>query len=83
MPYQTIEDLPESVRENLPKHAQEIFKEAFNSASERYQDPAARRDPNESAEEVALKVAWSAVKERYRKDGDRWVRKEVERALDG
>ncbi len=34
MPYQKIEDLPESVKEHLPKHAQEIFRAAFNSATE-------------------------------------------------
>ena len=32
MPYDTIKGLPSSVRDNLPKHAQEIYKEAFNSA---------------------------------------------------
>jgi len=32
MPYERIIDLPESVRNNLPKHAQEIYKEAFNNA---------------------------------------------------
>ncbi len=32
MPYKDISDLPESVRDNVPKHAQEIYKEAFNSA---------------------------------------------------
>lgn len=32
MPYQRISDLPESVRDHLSKHAQEIYKEAFNSA---------------------------------------------------
>jgi cation transport regulator len=32
LPYQRIDDLPESVREHLPKHAQEIYRAAFNSA---------------------------------------------------
>lgn len=32
MPYKTISDLPKNVKHVLPKHAQEIFKEAFNSA---------------------------------------------------
>ncbi len=43
--------------DELPKHAQEIYKEAHKSALERYQDPDKRRDTNESAEEVAHKVA--------------------------
>jgi cation transport regulator len=32
MPYDNLSDLPDSVRNNLPKHAQEIYKEAYNSA---------------------------------------------------
>ena len=36
MPYDNINDLPESVKNNLPKHAQEIFKEAFNNAWDEY-----------------------------------------------
>jgi cation transport regulator len=66
MPYKTLNDLPDAVKDNLPHHAQEIFKEAFNSASEEYKE-----------EETAFKVAWSAVKNKYEKDGDgNWVEKE-------
>lgn len=32
MPYKTKSDLPESVKHVLPSHAQDIYKEAFNSA---------------------------------------------------
>ena len=32
MPYAELAALPEAVREHLPKHAQAIYKEAFNSA---------------------------------------------------
>ena len=39
MPYNSISELPDSVRDNLPKHAQEIYKEAFNSAWDHYADP--------------------------------------------
>ena len=73
MPYQTVEDLPDTVRENLPKHAQDIFKETFNSAYEEYQNPDKRRDPDEDPEVIAFKVAWAAVKEKYHKQGDQWV----------
>ncbi len=61
--------------DELPKHAQEIYKEAHKSALERYQDPDKRRDSNESAEEVAHKVAWDAVKNEYEKKDDKWVKK--------
>jgi cation transport regulator len=67
MNYKNVADLPDSVRDNLPKHAQEIYKEAFNSAWDQY----------DQSEERAHRVAWSAVKKVYRKDDDsgKWVRK--------
>lgn len=62
MPYKRLSDLPESVRDNLPKHAQEIFRAAFNSAEEQYKE-----------EERAFRVAWAAVKDKYEKgDDDKW-----------
>lgn len=75
MPYASIDDLPAPVREHLPRHAQEIYKEAFNSAWDDYAEPGERRG-DDSREEVAHKVAWSAVKKDYAKgdDGD-WHRK--------
>lgn len=77
MPYDKVSDLPESVRDNLPKHAQEIYKEAFNSAWDEYKDPDERRD-DASREETAHKVAWGAVKRSYEKDesSGRWVKKD-------
>ena len=72
MPYQTLNQLPDAVRDHLPKHAQEIYKEAFNHAWEEYADPDKRRG-DESREEVARKVAWAAVKQGYAKgEDDRW-----------
>jgi cation transport regulator len=66
MPYKSISDLPESVRDNLPKQAQEIYRAAFNNAWEEYKDPEDRRG-NASREETAHKVAWAAVKDKYEK----------------
>jgi len=74
MPYDSISDLPKSVRDNLPKHAQEIYLEAYNNAHEQYKDPDKRRG-EASLEETAAKVAWSAVKTQYEKKGDKWTRK--------
>lgn len=66
MPYKNVKDLPKSVQDNLPHHAQEIFKEAFNSALDEYHK-----------EETAFKVAWSAVKNKYHKDNDgNWTAKD-------
>lgn len=77
MPYDTRSDLPDSVKDNLPKHAQEIYKEAYNSAWEQYEDPEDRRD-DASREEVSHRVAWSAVKEKYEKCDGNWVAKDNE-----
>ncbi len=63
--------------DQLPEHAQHIFKKAHASAIEEYQDPDKRRGgKEESAEEVAHKVAWAAVKKEYEKQGDEWVKKD-------
>jgi cation transport regulator len=75
MPYSTIGDLPDAVRNHLPKHAQEIFLKAFNNALEEYKTPSKRNDKKSSPEEVAFKVAWAAVKKKYKKSGDKWVGK--------
>lgn len=76
MPYDKISDLPDSVRDSLPKHAQEIYKEAHDSAWEKYDEPGERRG-DASREETAHKVAWAAVKQKYEKaDDGRWKRKD-------
>ncbi len=67
MPYQQLEDLPESVRDNLPEHAQEIYRAAYNSAWDQYDKPEERRQGH-SREETAHAVAWSAVEQKYQKD---------------
>lgn len=75
MPYHSKKDLPDSVRHVLPEHAQEIYKEAFNSAWDQYKHSEDRR-VDASREETAHKVAWAAVKHDYQKgDDDRWHRK--------
>ena len=74
MPYKQLSDLPNSVRDNLPEHAQEIYRAAFNSAWEQYDQPEERRG-GRSREETAHAVAWSAVEQRYEKDDrtNKWV----------
>lgn len=64
MPYDKKSDLPDSVRDNLPAHAQDIYKEAFNSAWDQY-------DHDESR---AHRVAWGAVEKKYHKnESGKWV----------
>jgi len=66
MPYDKLTDLPDSVRNNLPEHAQEIYKEAYNSAEEQYGE-----------ESRAHRVAWSAVEQKYEKnEKGNWVSKD-------
>lgn len=67
MPYESILELPEGVRNNLPKHAQEIYQAAYNNAWEEYGH----------VEERAHRVAWAAVKQKYVKDENtgRWKKK--------
>ena len=63
MPYASNAALPASVRNHLPFHAQEIYREAFNHA---WASHAA--DPRR--EEVAHRVAWAAVKRQFHKGLD-------------
>jgi cation transport regulator len=65
MPYQSRADLPESVRDNLPPHAQDIYQAAFNSAWDEYGHDESR----------AHRVAWGAVEHEYHKDASgKWVK---------
>jgi cation transport regulator len=66
MPYSANGDLPPSVRNHLPGHAQDIYREAFNHA---YAAHAGERD----RERRAHMIAWAAVKRSYVKAGDIWV----------
>jgi cation transport regulator len=74
MPYKNIKDLPERIKDNLPKHAQEIYRKSFNNAWKQYKDPKERKG-NASREEVSHKVAWAAVKQKYKKIKDDWKEK--------
>ncbi len=73
MPYSTDAELPERVKKNLPVHAREIYRDAFNHAWDEYADPGKRREAV-SREETAHRVAWAAVEKLYKKIGDRWVK---------
>ena len=68
MPYQTNDELPPPVKNHLPSHAQDIYREAFNHAF-----AAHAGDPRQ--EEAAHRIAWAAVKRSFVKLGDSWVRK--------
>ena len=62
MPY-TTKNPPDRIKE-LPKEAINIWVNAFNSAYDQY-----KKD-----EELANRTAWSVVKKKYKKEGDKWVK---------
>ncbi len=68
MPYDRLSELPDGVRDYLPKHAQEIYRAAFNSAWDEYEHDEAR----------AHRVAWGAIERDYEKDNEsgRWRKKD-------
>ena len=67
MPYSNNLDLPVSVRNHLPAHAQDIYREAFNHA---YGAHAGEID----REQRSHMIAWAAVKRNYVKaDESEWV----------
>lgn len=66
MPYRTNADLPPSVRNHLPAHAQDIYREAFNHSFAAHASDARQ-------EEIAHRTAWAAVKRSYEKIGSDWV----------
>jgi len=75
MPYDNNSQLPAQVRDNLPQKAQTVYRRAFNSAWEEYDSPEKRKG-GADREETAHRVAWSAVKNSFRKDDQgRWVPK--------
>jgi cation transport regulator len=66
MPYSANGDLLPSVRNHLPDHAQDIYREAFNHA---YAVHAGELD----RERRAHMITWAAVKHSYVKASDIWV----------
>lgn len=66
MPYSSVSDLPGSVQDHLPHHAQEIYRAAFNNALNEYDNDESR----------AHRVAWGAVEREYEKgDNGQWHKK--------
>lgn len=62
--------------DTLPSHAQKIYTKAHKNALKQYSSPSKRLGgKRQSKEQVAHKVAWSAVKKEYKKKGDKWVPK--------
>jgi cation transport regulator len=75
MPYGSIDELPNELRQTLPMHAQEVYKEAFNEAWSTYHDPKTKpKDISRTA--MSDKIAWQAVEAIYTHGPDnRWAKK--------
>jgi cation transport regulator len=72
MPYRTNSELPDGVKDNLPEHAPDIYRDAFNAGYDDYEDPDKRR-AGPDREETAHAVAWAALRNKYEKgNDDRW-----------
>jgi len=69
MPYRANSDLPPPVQHVLPAHAQDIYREAFNSAWRSFRGADGEREAR------CHRIAWAAVKRGYRKVGTVWVAK--------
>ncbi|HNX39412.1 MAG TPA: ChaB family protein [Methanothrix sp.] len=70
MPYESINELPKSVR-NLPGRAKAIYMKAYNTC---WEDMESEQDA--VREKASHEAAWSAVKEQYEKDDEtgEWVK---------
>ena len=73
MAYNHIEELPAALKNNLPKDAMEVYVAAYNQAWTRSTHASHQRS-GISIEDIAHRKAWGAVRDKYRKQGQEWVR---------
>jgi len=73
MHYRTNDDLPDSVKNNLPPRAQGIYRRAYNDAWSRFSYLAARGGDQMLREENAHEAGWRAVRAQYKRRDGRWV----------
>jgi cation transport regulator len=72
MPYETVKQLPVTIRDVLPEEAKEIYRKAFNQAWEEY-DRDARIGLDQQG--LAHQQAWMAVQHEYVFELDQWHRR--------
>ncbi len=63
--YESIEELPDTVRDVLPPEAQEAYLEGFNASWESYDE---EKTSEMTQEAVANRDAWAAVKRQFTED---------------
>lgn len=64
MPYSSNSDLPDNVKSSLPSAAQTVYRTVYNAQL-----------ATGKSEDAARKIAWTAVKNGWKKKEDEWVRK--------
>jgi cation transport regulator len=69
MQYETVKQLPVTIRDTLPDKAQEIYRKAYNQAWEEF-DKEDHRGLNQQG--LAHQQAWMAVGQEYVFDLDQW-----------
>ena len=72
MRFETIKQLPVTIRDTLPDKAQEIYRKAYNQAWDEFEEDD-HRGLNQQG--LAHQQAWMAVKQEYVFDLDQWHRK--------
>lgn len=69
MQYETVKQLPVTIRDVLPEEAKEIYRKAYNQAWEEFAQED-HRGLNQQA--LAHQQAWGAVKKEFVFDLDQW-----------
>lgn len=65
--YESMDELPDVVREELPEEAQELYMKGYNASWEMYEEEQAG---DMSQEAVANRDGWAAVKREFTKDDE-------------
>jgi cation transport regulator len=65
MIYSTVTELPKTIRDELPEHAQEIYRAAYNLTVEEHR---AADHSEHKLQEMADQAAWQRVKMEYEQD---------------
>ena len=65
--YESVDELPDTVRDVLPLEAQEVYLEAFNESWERYEED---HTSELTQEAYANRDAWTAVKREFTRDDE-------------
>lgn len=74
MPYRRSNELPKELNK-LPSEAKVIYSRAFNNAEKYYAKKHGISTDKVKTDVLLSKVAWSAVKQKFRKVKDNWVKK--------